>query len=331
MGILSNQLGTALGLGATVVFDFLNSATGELDQLRLQKYLELQFRVACIALISVAIFARDIPPTPPSRAAYLTRYCSQERYEDDEVSTPPDTSNEETPLLSTDGPAERETLLLDKRKEAKVAGNPTYMESILLVFRDFSSMLFVLSFGLTVGVYYTVPTFLSQLMPASWSPRSIGLLGVLYQFIGVIASFCAGRIIDITRSHRVVALSCLLGSLFFLAGYYFTTTLQVGFDLSWVAAIAIGCAGAALSAFNTVGIELGTSMTFPADEAASAGILESAAELCGFLWVTIGGSMADSTEFVSNVGGKIGILLTFCVFNSLVLLLCTRTKLKRPL
>jgi hypothetical protein len=91
------------------------------------------------------------------------------------------------------------------------------------------------------------------------------LLDALYQFIGVIASFSVGRNIDITHSHQWWPYLAFSGH-FFLAVYYFTTMLQVGFDLSWVAAIAIGCAGAALLAFNSVGIELGTSMTSPVKE-----------------------------------------------------------------
>jgi MFS family permease len=331
LGILSNQLGTALGLGAAVVVTFLDKTTGELDRGRLQSYLEFQFQIACIALFLVTIFAADKPLTPPSRAAYLTRgYCTKDGPDTEEVSSDDSAHNEQTSLLLLERANERPTRLHDQTVELNES--PTYIESILLVFRNGSAMILVLSFGLTVGVYYTVPTFFSQLMPLSWSPRAIGWLGVAYQLVGAAGSFMAGRIIDITQSHRLITLSCLVASLTFLAVYYCTLTANLdGLDVAWLGPVAIGCAGAALSAFNTVGIELGTSMMFPADEAAMAGILESAAELGGFLSVTIGGSITDSTESVSAAAGKIVALLTCCVAVSLVQFLCIKTELKRPL
>jgi sugar phosphate permease len=328
LGILANQLGTGLGLGAAVVVDFLDLETGELDRFRLHDYLHFQFHIACVALVSVVIFAGDKPPTPPSLAASLTR-PGPETIELEQG----DMANEDTSLLLVQKQNERSGDCTDKTSDFKAGGTPlSYMESILLVVSDFSSLVFALCFGLTVGVYYTVPTFLSQLMPPSWSPRSIGWLGVLYQLVGVIGSFCAGRIIDITKKHRAISIACLIGSFIALLVYYMTTMATLnGFDSSWLAAFAIGCAGVALSAYNTVGIELGTSMTFPADEAAIAGVLESAAELGGFLCVTIGGSMTDSTEMASKAATQIASLLTFCVAVSLVLLMSIRTELNRPL
>jgi hypothetical protein len=82
--------------------------------------------------------------------------------------------------------------------------------------------------------------------------------------------------------------------------------------------------GAAIVAWNTVGLELGTSISYPADEAAVAGILECAAELLGFVWITVGSSLAvvAQAEFI--------FVLTAAVSISFLLLGCSRTESKRP-
>jgi sugar phosphate permease len=309
LGVLANQMGTALGLGAAILVDFSDSSStteGGLNPGTLQAYLKFQFVISCIALASVLLFSGSIPPTPPSLAAQMTRYNNTL----ESASSKDTTSSEETPLL------EKST--------------PTYQGSVLMVFRDATSLAFVLSFGLTVGVYYTVPTFLSQLLSQTWSARSIGWLGVIYQLVGVVGSFVAGRVMDITQQHRKIALVCLVGAAVFLAVFFVMTTLSDILSTSWLAAGSIGLAGVCLSAFNTVGLELGTGMTFPADEAAVAGILESAAELGGFLWVSIGGTFVDASETSTQSAVQIALLLVCSVAVALCILLSFRTEVKRP-
>lgn len=82
--------------------------------------------------------------------------------------------------------------------------------------------------------------------------------------------------------------------------------------------------GFSLAAWNTVGLELGSSLTFPADEAVVAGILESGAELFGFLWVTIGGYSIEvaPTMFL--------MLLGSAVVAALILLGSARMETARP-
>jgi MFS family permease len=329
LGVLANQMGTALGLGAAILVDFSDSSStteGDLDPGTLQAYLKFQFVISCIALASVILFSGSIPPTPPSLAAQMTRYNTLLESKDT-------TSSEETPLLekstptlessSKDTSSSEETPSLEK-------STPTYQGSVLMVFRDATSLAFVLSFGLTVGVYYTVPTFLSQLLSQTWSARSIGWLGVIYQLVGVAGSFVAGRVMDITQQHRKIALVCLVGAAVFLALFFVMTALSDILSISWLAAGSIGLAGVCLSAFNTVGLELGTGMSFPADEAAVAGILESAAELGGFLWVSIGGTFVDASETSTQSADQIALLLVCSVAVALCILLSFPTEVKRP-
>jgi sugar phosphate permease len=291
LGVLANQLGTAVGLGSTCVINFCKD-DNTLNETTLATYLGVQLGIAALALCLVFAFTSDRPPTPPSTAASMLT-C-------DVTSIPIHTE----PVESTD------LLQIDvQKRDNKLA--MTYIESVQLVFRV--QLPFVLVFGLSVGVYYTIPTFLSQLVP-SWSPKRSGLLGVVYQLSGVLGSFLSGRALDRYQHHQLICLLLLFGALLSLFIFMFTNggTLEAIFGI-----------GFCLAAFNTVGLELGTAMTYPASEAAVAGILECAAELGGFVLVTIGGSLPF-------VGRGFLILLCGTMSCSIMILSFIQTKSKRP-
>jgi sugar phosphate permease len=83
LGVLANQMGTALGMGITILADFSLSTTTKsnththtlIDENMLKVYLGVQLLVATIAFILVATFVADEPPTPPSTATLLIRYA----------------------------------------------------------------------------------------------------------------------------------------------------------------------------------------------------------------------------------------------------------------
>jgi MFS family permease len=203
----------------------------------------------------------------------------------------------------------------------------SYFQSVSEMCSNSSSLFFVLSFGMSVGVYYTIPTFLSQLLPTAWSSHWTGWLGIGYQLAGIIGSFAAGRLCDITQQHRAVSLALLCIAFVSLVVFAITARFSPSGD-SWTSTLGfllgVTGSGASLAAWNTVGLELGTSISYPADEAAVAGILECAAELLGFVWVTVGGSLVvvAHAEFL--------FVLAAAVSLSFLLLGCSRTEIKRP-
>jgi nitrate/nitrite transporter NarK len=287
VGVLANQFGTAVGLGSTCFLDFCNS-NAELSVETLRPYLGIQLGAAALALFLTFVTVSDRPPAPPSLAASM-------------VSDPRLLPVHKDIVLSED------TTLLNDSRVKKLA--PTYLESLQLVFRN--SLSFVLVFGLSVGVYYTIPAFLSQLMPLS--SKKSGWLGVLYQLSGVVGSFLSGLALDRFQHHRSLCLMLLSGTLLSFITLIFTTQYR----------LAIFGVGFCLAAINAVGLELGTAMTYPASEAAVAGILECAAELGGFLLVTIGTSL----PFIGN--GFLGLLCGAISF-AMIMLCFTRAKSKRP-
>jgi len=91
--------------------------------------------------------------------------------------------------------------------------------------------------------------------------------------------------------------------------------------------IIVGVTGSGwtLAAWNTLGLEFGTALSYPADEAAVAGVLECAAELLGFLFVTLGGHLMASDQAVAFVG-----LLAVAAMISFLLLFSNQAESKRP-
>ena len=76
----------------------------------------------------------------------------------------------------------------------------------------------------------------------------------------------------------------------------------------------------------SVGIEFGTALMYPADEAAVYGILDSTAELSGFLLVVaLGGAMSRVNMNIPSIG-----IVVCLVGVALVLLWRLKGKSKRP-
>lgn len=162
-----------------------------------------------------------------------------------------------------------------------------YTESIRMIMASPSSQTFFFVFGMVVGSFYAIPAFLSQFMP-SWSPRSQGALGGIFQVAAVSGCMATGRLVSFWNlQYKKVSLFLLKGCLVSVALYLLSVWLQ-----SYLAMIACAGMGFFFASFMTVGIEFGTSLTFPADEAAVYGILDSTGELWGFVLVTLGGTLS---------------------------------------
>ena len=97
------------------------------------------------------------------------------------------------------------------------------------------------------------------------------------------------------------------------------------------AGIMVGVAftGMALAAWNAMGLEFGAAVTYPGNEAAVAGMLECAAELLGYVWVTIGGHVMMTADDQDAKLLVVGVLF-LAIFASMLIFLCTPLKSQRP-
>lgn len=360
LGVLANQLGTATGLGATIFVDFAakmdstnynrdyednitvseslfepastttSTSSFTIHSIRMQQYLTLQATVAVVAFVLVVLLGGDQPPTPPSMATMLARYKHSDQ---PNSKSGKKTNDDQVPLLGNQTVIvtygeDRDADCTNVYQEEPIG--LSYLSSILHVFSKPAYFSFILSFGLSVGIYYTIPTFLSQLLPSTWTSRSVGWLGVMYQLMGVLGSFFCGLLVDWSQKHRLVCLSILFCSVLALAIYTFAEYAII--NQMWAQTltnsfIIVGVMGSGwtLAAWNTLGLEFGTALTYPADEAAVAGVLECAAELLGFVFVTLGGYLMASDQAVAFVG-----LLAVMAMISFLLLFANKAESKRP-
>lgn len=345
LGVVANQLGTTLGMGSTIFLHFVDEDVAEgvhrMDLGVLESYLGIQLFVAALALLLVVLFCADRPVTPPSLAAAETGHhdwlvLTERKEQHDSVRR---RNEEAAPLLSSQSGSRYDQGEQARRRQQEVESTTYdsigYAESIKIVTTDPKHVAFVVAFGMSVGVYYTIPTFLSQLLPPSWKSQWIGWLGCTYQAAGMVGSLVSGLVVDRTGQPRRVCRALLLSAslfLFLLAMFVLEETPTRNGSLSVSAATALpvassGCAfndigivvavafsGMALAAWNSVGMEFGAALTYPANEAAVAGVLECAAELLGFFWVCIGGNLVLENEHAAFTG------VLFCAAVASVLL-----------
>ena len=162
-----------------------------------------------------------------------------------------------------------------------------YRESVELILSCPGSRTLFFVFGLSMGVFYAIPTFLSQFMP-TWDPHMQGWLGGIYQISAVLGCTVAGKLVSLFEMQYKKVAMLLLGGSFVCIILYLVSV----YSQSSIALVACGGLGFCFCAFMTVGMEYATALTFPADEAAVYGILDSTGELCGFFLVLLGGFMS---------------------------------------
>ena len=346
LGVIANQLGTMLGMSSTILLNFEQDMEHDvishsiIHLSKLQAYLRLQWWVALMAVLLVLSFGADRPSTPPNKAAALTRASISQ-------SCPGGVLHEQSPLL----PSPACSIPTETSKPGRAGTSaPGYVESFQMVFSDASHVAFVLSFGMSVGVYYTMPTFLSQLLPSSWPLRWSGWLGLAYQCCGILGSFGSGQLVDRTGQHRRVCHVWLQCAALFLFLLWIALAIRPADDdgagatsmspstalsalrvvLANVGIIAgIALTGMSLAAWNSVGMEYGAALAYPANEAAVAGILECAAEMFGYVWVSMGGHvMVASNDREAQLA--VLVVLFLAVVTSLVLFQRYPMESKRP-
>ena len=282
LGVLANQLGSAMGLGVTIFIPFgtttvkdtddTDETVGTLDTHQMERYLKLQMLLSGVSFLLILVLVRtDQPPTPPSEAAHRSHPQPQQ-------------CESTFPVVS-------------------------YWQSIHLLLSTASGLVLCVVYGLSLGVLYTLATFLAQVFSyaesldglgeddASWTETEIGYLGGTLILAGVVGSLVSGEYLDRTQqqpqSHRSVSIVLLVGSL--IAMVLFAVSRAVlPFDRC-LAYLATGLLGCFLTGFISVGFEYGTAISYPADEAAVAGVMNVAAQIGGWALVAIGGRMMTMT------------------------------------
>jgi Major Facilitator Superfamily len=338
-----------------------------INETKVKYYLGIQVAISALSLLLITIFGADQPPTPPSHAAAMLLSDDISNYYDDSATQLDSMAAQHQQIVNSDNRAQNESnsslvseitplfpsksttiheqivrintenemtasaLLTDTRRidaSRKLSTSPTYMESLRLLISSRDQLSFVIGFGTSIGVYYTIPTILSQITPTDWSSKVNGWIGLLYQLTGVFASYYAGKLLDSktfcssrNNRHYIMTILCLGGSfvslVVLLVGGSYTkhsstvpnmvendsmdqsasSNYSMGLQFSNLLIVGgILGSGMCLAAVNTVAIEYGTGLAFPANETAVTGVYETSAELFGFLWVTLCGIWIEASH-----------------------------------
>ena len=246
LGVLANQLGTALGLGCTIFIHLTFPTTGILREDYLKHYIGLQMILSGLSLILVLVWIpSDKPPSPPSEAA-------------------------------------------------ATATTPSYLASIQVYFASFTGLFLFIIYGLVVGIFYAIATFLTEWVVPPLQEEEAGYLGLGFVLVGLGGSFVAGELLDRTSYWKTISLVFLIGSSMgmVLFGHWFENKEE-----EWKNHCLYGITGVLgffLTGFMSIGFEYGTAISYPADEAAIAGILNVAAQIGGWIlidWHTLPNQM----------------------------------------
>ena len=323
IGVLAFQWGGSVGLGSTIVINFLRS-DGTLDGSVLSKYLFAQAFVATAGFLLLVFFMQnDEPPNPPSVSEVVRRSRSPKQTPGRSMAT------EQTALFVT-----RHSTTDTEDCRTSVVNDSTYTDndnrtvdtlgdtadtsvkaSLRLTVKYGWKFVFV--YGISVGTLYSLQPFFAQ-FESDWSPVETGWLGFLFQTTGVLGTYVAGRTTDKYQNHGVMMRALvLLGAVFLGCFGIFRTS-----DQHWLIFASIMAAGFCLAASVTVGFDIGADMVYPANEATVGAVMQLIAQLYSFVAVTVGGWTTADTTFV--------MILWFGMIASGATILSISTKSRRP-
>lgn len=323
IGVLANQMGTATGLGATIFIDFKVS---DIEQ-KLRYYVGVQMIISLLALFFIVIWVTRDKPLNPTNAVALHQ------------DMPPVERQGSLELVHSDANENSETREIKHFSNTPLSSsshpNSGFLFDFLAVFFSPSRTIFTFIYGICVGVFYCMSTFMNQLFAPLYSPSITGCLGLTLVLSGILGSLWSASIIDrvlsmdnssnsddnnenIEQGHKnvllrffsdrngpnvywkmlMVLLLCACAScaiLFILLSYISDATAHRAFVVTLFFLFVSGI-GFSLTGIISVGFEFGSALCHPANEAAVGGALNCAAQVGGWILNIIGGAFMDSYE-----------------------------------
>ena len=312
IGVLSNQLGTAFGLGSTLLFDM---ATGH-DVL--SNYLGVQCGTTVVACVLIFCFVTNgaKPNTGLGTATTSTNTRTvlfdhtEENHLDHQIN--PDHQDNQ---INPDNQINQDNQINPDNQDNQDNPNTTdtnelsYTDSLRSVLCVRNGLVLNFVYFIVVGCFYAVATFLSQLLP-NWNtndPRQIqiGALGIVLVFGGVIGSSLTGLLLDHKYyTFHQMTIRLLLGC--FLSMVSFTFVVSSDEEASHVPVFVVtGLVGCFLTAVVSALMEYGTELAKPANEAVVGGIYNFFAQGGGCILVWIGGQIFDTKNGGGDVSSNI--------------------------
>ncbi|MGH0122205.1 UNVERIFIED_CONTAM: hypothetical protein FKN15_026326 [Acipenser sinensis] len=189
----------------------------------------------------------------------------------------------------------------------------SYKQPIINLFKNFSFLLLLVSYGILTGSFYSVSTLLNQMIIVQYEGEEVnaGRIGLTLVVAGVVGSIICGFWLDLTKTYKGTTLIVYLLS--FIGILIFTFTLDLGYLI--VVFVTAGILGFFMTGYLPVGFEFGVEMTYPVPEGTSSGLLNASAQVFGIIFTLIQGKLTtDYNPLAGNiflcVWIFIGVILT---------------------
>ncbi|KAM7540161.1 hypothetical protein Aperf_G00000027829 [Anoplocephala perfoliata] len=268
IGVFANQVGCAFGFGFPPLMVPDPSNTNSFEDFR-HGFRILLYGGAAIMLISfiiVAIFFKEEPKAPPSRAQF-------KRIMQREGIVPNDAEGELKALPASDV----DSSILNS--EVTYAMKKNFFLQITHCLKNINFVFLTICYGVNTGVYYEIGTLLNPVI-SEFFPKeqvAIGWVGFSMIITGMVGSLVAGVILKRTGQYRrvflifymlsVVSWVAFMGSLYSPhISIIFLTMILLGFFQS---------------GFLPLGFEYAAEITYPIEEGLTSGILNTSAQIFG--------------------------------------------------
>lgn len=181
-----------------------------------------------------------------------------------------------------------------------------------------------LSYGLVVGINYTIQTLLDQMLAdANWPDEDllVGTTGFIIIAAGVITTPVWGMIMDACHAYKLINVIIALGNVLSLAGFSYSVVAKHSPISIYVCALFYGLFSVG---FCVSALEYAVELTYPAPELVTSSIMNVMPQIGGTLCILLGSFLVDTYGNLTCGAFNTAILLAGLVF-----VLVTKEDLKR--
>ncbi|XP_055924917.1 feline leukemia virus subgroup C receptor-related protein 2-like isoform X2 [Argiope bruennichi] len=184
----------------------------------------------------------------------------------------------------------------------------SYFASIWKMLKNVHYMLLLVTYGINVGVFYAISTFLNQmvLFYNKGAEESAGLMGLIIVLSGMVGSVVCGVILD--KTHKFKETTLVVYILSFLGMVSFAVALPFGLllPLFFVSALL----GFFMTGYLPLGFEFAAEITYPEAESISSGLLNMSAQVFGIVFTAGSGALLDQYgDKASNISLCVCLLI----------------------
>lgn len=180
-----------------------------------------------------------------------------------------------------------------------------------------------ISYGINVGIGYTISTLLNQLLEPIWPDNDmvVGNTGFLIILAGALGSPIWGRFLDKWHAYKFVNVLLTVATILALVLFAFVMIYLRSVAGIYAAAVVFGFFQ---TGFVVAGLELAVELTYPEPELVTSSIMNVMPQIFGTVFVFVGSFVVDNFGPLATNGFYLA-----CLVVALAFLLCTRETLRR--